>query len=370
MLSVLTQSALATVPGGVAGEPPAPPPDPPIPPNAGTQEGRRPDWRAPDAAKQPPHPIGSADAGTKTAVVADHDSLSTLLLALSAQLEAARLPPAEIAASSSTSPDATAPIPAASASAHAGPTGNPAPPGPPVTVTTASAGEPLPPLPPVGLMPIGTPSAVPSLPSALNAAQHTDPQAARQTVNTVVPQANASLGATALFFLSALRGGDVRGWLGDRTMRAIEAGGRGDAARLAAEFSATARQVAEIPPTEWRPVGIPLYQDGELGEIRMAMRRQDEDQAGDGGDQEDSGHRFVIDVTMSRLGPIQLDGLIRADDIRLVVRSRRGLTADIRQGIRDVFAGACETIGARPALTFQTGAEGWMTVADRRAAAG
>ena len=56
----------------------------------------------------------------------------------------------------------------------------------------------------------------------------------------------------------------------------------------------------------------------------MAMRRQDEDQAGDNGDQEDSGHRFVIDVTMSRLGPIQLDGLVRVDDIRLVVRSRAG----------------------------------------------
>ncbi|MCA8932558.1 MAG: hypothetical protein KDA49_08835, partial [Rhodospirillaceae bacterium] len=207
-------------------------------------------------------------------------------------------------------------------------------------------------------------SGLPSLPEALTALAQADPGAARQATQGVLPQPNANMGAAVLFFLSALRGGDLRGWLGDRAVKATEAAGKGDALhRLSGEFSGLSRQAADTPAGDWRQVGIPILADNQIAELRLATRYQQEGSAGDDDELDGEGHRFVLDMETSRFGPVQLDGLIRQQAIRLVVRTSGTLPGSIRQGITQVFSDACQAIGHDAALTFQTGTEAWLQLA-------
>ncbi|MCB9958588.1 MAG: hypothetical protein H6843_08310 [Rhodospirillaceae bacterium] len=224
------------------------------------------------------------------------------------------------------------------------------------------ATQPLPLFAPVAGAP---PAGLPSLPEALTALAHADPGTARQITQTVLPQANAGMGAAVLFFLSALRGGDLRGWLGDRAVKSLEAAGKGDAVgRLSGEFSGLSRQAADTPAGDWRQVGIPIVADGQVSELRLATRHQQEDGTGED-ELEGEGHRFVLDMETSRFGPVQLDGLIRQQAIRLVVRTAGTLPGEVRHGITRVFGDAVAAIGHDGILTFQTGTEAWLQLARR-----
>ncbi len=220
----------------------------------------------------------------------------------------------------------------------------------------------LQPLPaPAGPAGPGAPaSAFPALHEALAALMQVQPGLAQQ-VRALVPQPNALMGATMLFLLSALRGGDMRAWLGERTARVLEAAGRGDVVgRLAGEFAQLSRQPAEAPAGDWRLFTIPVYGDGDLRPVQVAVRREpgDDGDQGDAGDE--PGRRFLIDLTMSRIGPMQFDGHYKAQRFRLTVRTGRLLPGWIRQEIGEVFNGACDAAGLQPALTFQSGAHTWV----------
>ena len=240
------------------------------------------------------------------------------------------------------------------------------------TTTPKAATAPLPPgVPPTTLPPLfapaptGLPGALPSLPDALNAVATADPGAARQVANGVLPQPTQTMGAAVLFFLSALRGGDLRGWMGERAVRALDAAGPSNAGRaLSAEFTAASRQMVETPAGEWRQVGIPVLADGQVTEVRLATRyqRDGDDEAGDDA-QSGEGHRFVLDLETTRFGPMQLDGLIKDQAIRLTIRTGSGLPPAIRQGIGEVFRTACDGVDHTGTLGFQTGAESWLQLA-------
>ena len=226
-------------------------------------------------------------------------------------------------------------------------------------------------IPATGQVPIGIPApfqagdAFPGLRESLAVLTSAAPAAARQTLNTV-PQPNAVLSATLLLFLAAVRGGDIRGWMGDRTQRALEAAGRGElVGRIAAELGA-ARQAGEPPAGDWRPTMIPLYNDGELSAIRLSVPQRD-----DGGGQEDDGdsdddQRFVIDLDLSRLGPTQLEGRLNAGRLSLTMRTRAPLEIGMRQEMAGILTAACEGIGLTGAMTFQSGTDHWVDVAAAR----
>ncbi|NBC34561.1 MAG: hypothetical protein GVY13_17935 [Alphaproteobacteria bacterium] len=198
---------------------------------------------------------------------------------------------------------------------------------------------------------------LPSLRQTLTALAQAQPGLAEQVVRSLIPQPNAALPATLLLFLSALRGGDIRAWLGDRVDRALEGAGRSDLARgLAAEFGALSRQTAESQqqPQDWRSLQVPLYYEGEVNAIRLSMRRE---QGGgpEEGVEDGEGSRFLIDLSLSRLGPLQLDGTLRATSLALTVRSHRVLPLALRQELGAVLDSACGAIGLAAGLSFQAG---------------
>ena len=194
----------------------------------------------------------------------------------------------------------------------------------------------------------------PALAEMLEALHAADPAAARQLIEAVVPRPDSRLVTAVLFFLSALRGGDVRGWLGDAVARGLDRVRPDLSARLADDFRQLARAADEPVSRDWRVTHVPLFTGTEIEMIRLWTRHHG-DSTDDGDTRQRLDQRFVVDVSLSRLGRLQLDGLVRDSGrgLDLIVRSEYSLPPTMRDHIRTLFADTNAVIGLTGGIGFQ-----------------
>ncbi|RMD63474.1 MAG: hypothetical protein D6826_04810, partial [Alphaproteobacteria bacterium] len=199
----------------------------------------------------------------------------------------------------------------------------------------------------------------PALQEAIEALRHGtataghagDPGMAVGSVPDAIPRIGAHLSAGILFFLSALSGGDLGRWLGGRTLDALRNAGRGQLVdRLNADFSHLAR-LADGAGGDWRLLAIPLWDGHAVQQVRLFLRRRDKKRDGHDGKNADA-TRFLLEVEMSRLGEMQLDGLVRARRFDLILRTRQPLPAAMREDIRTIFQDANDGVGNAGTITF------------------
>jgi hypothetical protein len=169
-----------------------------------------------------------------------------------------------------------------------------------------------------------------------------------------LPQANRQSALNIMLVLAALRSGDARAWLGDSAT--ILENERPDlAGRLNEEFVQLARAFNEAPANDWRTALIPFFNGAHLEPVQMHLRGG-KSEKGDRG--EDEGARFIIDVELSHLGRVQLDGFIKKHGsdrktFDLIVRTDRLLPQQMRLDIHHIFSAFGEAAGLSGALTFQ-----------------
>ena len=195
-----------------------------------------------------------------------------------------------------------------------------------------------------------------SLSSIVAALQMADTEAASRLLNRVLPNTNQNLTQGVLFFLSALKGGDVRQWLGNRVGNAAEKAA-GDAVRkLGGEMAAMRTMFVDASPEQpWQTMVLPLVQDEKLHTIRMHVREDFDDE---GKQKQGGGQRFVVEVELTQLGEMQFDGFIRkaanaATRFDLVIRTRGALPEHMQQDIQTIFGKAAEATRFEGTVSFQ-----------------
>ena len=114
----------------------------------------------------------------------------------------------------------------------------------------------------------------------------------------------------------------------------LEALGRTDLLeKLEDDFKQLARQAVEVLPGDRKPYSIPFSDGTELHRILMHVRQPDLDEVDEdaaGADGISRANRFLIDLTLSRIGELQLDGLIRPRRFDLILRTRMPLPPEMR----------------------------------------
>ena len=222
----------------------------------------------------------------------------------------------------------------------------------------------LPPSPAGAASPAGTAESLPlvgfkqswpALSDALAELGHAAPEVARQVADQRLPRPNARLTTALLLFLSALRGGDVAGWLGGEAARALARGGGATLDRLRDDFGRLGHHGADPGPGDWRTFVLPLLAGPDLATILLFVRDHGPGTGGDEADAEPEGSRFVVELSLSRLGELQLDGFVHAHRFDLIVRSAEPLGAMMQRDIAAIFAEGRDLAGLGGEIAFQTG---------------
>ncbi|MEQ8664805.1 MAG: hypothetical protein RIC16_03690 [Rhodospirillales bacterium] len=190
-----------------------------------------------------------------------------------------------------------------------------------------------------------------------------------RVAHLITPQADAKLGSTLLFLLSALKAGDLKSWLGETGMRELsrlrpDAMRRlGDDVRL---LAGTADEADSRPVRtgDWRAFPLPLFGEG-MEQSRLLVRRDPSEEETEV--RKSSETRFVVDLTLTSIGRLQLDGLIDTGDRRfdMLVRTTAALPARFRGDILQIFASANETIGMSGGLAFRASPDALIDTTDK-----
>ncbi len=221
----------------------------------------------------------------------------------------------------------------------------------------------------------GLPSFIPSRPEiwqSLSEIQdvllEVSPQAS-QVFAASVPNVSSpgQISNAVLFFLVALRSGDVQGWIGERGVEALRRAGKSDLlSRITGEFTSISRANSEGSSGDWRLLSLPLMWQNEIHKAGVYYRK--EDNAGEDARGRGSKTRFVMNLNLSAIGPLQLDALFvggagaATGRLDLIVRTHGIFTEQARQEMRALYHAALHETQITGELSFQGTPEGWVKI--------
>ena len=207
-----------------------------------------------------------------------------------------------------------------------------------------------------------------SLPQIIAAIAQTDPTAARVIVESFIPQPSEALPGALLFFLSAIKQGDVRSWLGSGAVDLLTRAGKIELiGKLTGDLQQMGQTARDSVVGEWKSYPVPIHDQGQFQVINFYVHGQQNHGNQASKEQTDvksaSGQvRFLIDVRMSKLGAMQLDGFLKGRHLDMIVRSEHVLPFGLPQELRQTYTKALAAIDYAGGIVFQTGRQNWLNI--------
>lgn len=172
-----------------------------------------------------------------------------------------------------------------------------------------------------------------------------------------LPHTDSKMVSSLLFFIANLKQGDVTEFFGKRATRQLELNAPGMLARLRDDMGQISASLADPPLANWLMIPLPMLHGQEMHQARLYVSRDPEGEKQSGGS--DKGQRFLLEVGLSELGPLQLDGFVRQREhgksFDLMIRSNQPLPNETEQGIRAIFNNSMQVTGMAGQVIFQQG---------------
>ncbi len=179
---------------------------------------------------------------------------------------------------------------------------------------------------------------------ALETLEQTD-AAAAEAVKRILPQAGNRLPALMMSYVqAAVQGQSFASWLGEANVAALrKAGTKGEniLRRLEKEFSSSSKKATD-GRTAWRGWDIPLLSGSVVEPVSLFLQQPPEESAHSrsAGTAGKSGVRFVLDMNLTRLGRMQMEGLAYRDRriFDLTLRHAETMPDVFEPSVRSLFS--------------------------------
>jgi hypothetical protein len=204
----------------------------------------------------------------------------------------------------------------------------------------------------------------PALPQVLAALEQVSPRVFQNVMLNFLPRPTESLPGALMFLLSAFGQGSVRNWLGNDTVDVLANAGKSAIVRnLSKELKSTGQPAQDAVVGEWRSYPIPLFSNQQFQALTLYVHndrdaRKDEAQSPSGVGK----IRFLIDMRLSKLGAMQIDGFVQSKKLDMILRSENMLPEGLHQELRQGYIKALDAVGYAGTLNFQVGRHHWMVM--------
>ena len=183
-----------------------------------------------------------------------------------------------------------------------------------------------------------------------------------QVLTALTPQAHnpAQMPPAVMLFIAAVRGGDLTGWIGERTMDMLRRSEHADVVRRMGQDSAFLNQLSETVSGDWRSTSIPLMWQNEIHKIIMHYKQ--DDPAHDDNSPKDKQSRFIFDLAVPNIGKVQLDGLYRINRLDLILRTEHAFSKAMQMDMKQTYIHAIGQSNLEGELSFQNDLSQWVTI--------
>ncbi len=207
----------------------------------------------------------------------------------------------------------------------------------------------------------------PAIDDLYNGLLQISPQAATSLTRSLPTPGNAlQIAPAAMMFIAAVKSGDIGQWLGQNKIDLLQRAGRDNLlSRLTqSETAATRAPAGETSASsDWRAVPLPMFWEGEIHKITLYTRNENENQQQQ--DNQNGQTRFIFDLSLSRMGDVQLDGLLRDQRLDLVIRTHHAFSEPMQQTMRQAYTSALDHTDLRGDLNFQGSTKNWVHVLEK-----
>jgi hypothetical protein len=169
-----------------------------------------------------------------------------------------------------------------------------------------------------------------------------------------------SITAGLLSYLMALRNNNSSAWLGKDTIKWLEDNGHEDILNnIESEFQTLSKSHNESLTQSWQALFFPLNVDGYIQQIRLFVKNDEQQQSKEeNAKQKKTDTRFIVELDLSKLGEIQLDGFIKKDQAKtqfdMIIRSLTQLPNDVQRDISTIYNETGASAGYKGTLIFQS----------------
>lgn len=203
----------------------------------------------------------------------------------------------------------------------------------------------------------------------LSALQLIDPQSAQNFLRSHLPQPNQSMPASLLFFMTLFQNfGGSAGMFNENIVKSLEKAGKVNLLSLLKDEMQKEQFATDAIMGNWRALSVPVYTQGALHHLSLYIHADQDKHHGNDAQNETettklnqaASTRFVIDLTLSKLGAMQIDGLSRPKQLDLIIRSEKTLPESLQGELRANYAAVMEAIGHTGTLLLKHNRQGWV----------
>jgi len=171
-----------------------------------------------------------------------------------------------------------------------------------------------------------------------------------------LPRSGPQMALGLVAFAAALEDKNALALLGAAAIRQLGVLGQGDlVSQLRADFEHLSALADRKGTADWRSFFIPVIAERALSQIRLFLWRPEPRRCRQKGSESAiaTGQRFVVELELSRLGALQIDGFLKERSLNLILRSHRPLAHPLREALAIIFRDAAAAAGLTGALGFQ-----------------
>ena len=172
----------------------------------------------------------------------------------------------------------------------------------------------------------------------------------------------SQLGAAGLMFIAAVKSGNFDMVLGDKKIDLLQRIGRGGTMDSLTQ-APRAGGAEPAVQSDWRAVPLPMFWENEIHKITLFTRKEGDD--GQKENQNNGSTRFIFDLSLTRMGDIQIDGLIKESRLDLVLRTENSFSEPMQQTMRQAYSAALGHTDLTGDLKFQGSTDNWIHVLEQ-----
>lgn len=188
-----------------------------------------------------------------------------------------------------------------------------------------------------------------------------------QAMTSLIPSSASPMRAAhgALFFIAALRSGDLQSWMGEKSIDTIRRAGKLDTLQKFLKETTDISSLSDSP-SEWKSTAVPYLHDQHIYRIHVHSRKEYPTQ--DQEEKKGGTTRFIIDLSLSKIGKVQLDGLFQGNEqqnigrLDLIVRTQNSFSKASQSEMRGLYSNALSETNFTGELAFQNDPDQWVNI--------